>query len=325
MGVSNKPLLSGPIGRPLRLASIGECMVELAPSGVPGGFQQSFAGDSFNTLWYLRQIAPDWQAGYVSRVGTDQMSRDMLGMFGRAGVDSDYVATDTARTVGLYIISLKDGERSFSYWRGQSAARHLADDPSWLAAALGDMDVVFFSGITLAILSPDARGTLLRTLAEARAGGATIVFDPNLRPRLWEDADTMRNGIMRGAGVSDIVLPSFDEEAEHFGDVDAAATCVRYLAQSASSVIVKNADGPVSYHHCGAVGSVTPDAVPELVDTTSAGDGFNAGLLAGLGRFNGIEEAIAMGARLAGQVIGQKGALCTLDVSAVLSGQRREG
>jgi 2-dehydro-3-deoxygluconokinase len=319
---TTKPLLAGPGGRPLRIASIGECMVEMAPAERKAEFKQAFAGDTLNTLWYLRQLRPDWTARYVTRVGRDQISDDMVAMMDGAGIDTGHIQRDAERTVGLYLITLSDGERSFAYWRSQSAAKRLADEPKLMRAALQDVDVVFFSGITLAILEAPARAALLAELAAARDAGKTTVFDPNLRPRLWPDAALMRDAIMAGAAVSDMILPSFEEEALHFSDTDIAATCARYLGQGASTVVVKDGAEAVHYSHNGQVGSVRPEPVPQVVDTTSAGDSFNAGLMAGLGQFAAIDAAISMASRVARQVIGQKGALVRLDLADV--GQRQE-
>jgi 2-dehydro-3-deoxygluconokinase len=287
-------------------------MVELAPAQGPGQFQQSFAGDTLNTLWYLRQVCPDWTCRYISRVGRDQVSDDMLSMMTCAGIETDHVQRDTERTVGLYMISLSDGERSFAYWRGQSAAKRLADDPAQVAVSIAEADVVFFSGITLAILEASTRTGFLQTIAAARADGKTIVFDPNLRPKLWPDIARMRDAIMAGAAVSDIALPSHDEEALQFGDADIAATSARYLSAGVRSVVVKNAADNVHFVHNGKAGIVTPRAAKKVVDTTSAGDSFNAGLLAGLSRYNTMDDAIRLGCDVARQVIGQKGALVTL-------------
>lgn len=287
-------------------------MVEMAPAQAPGQFQQSFAGDTLNTLWYLRQLSPEWTCRYISRVGRDQVSDDMLAMMAGAGIRTDHVQRDADRTVGLYMISLSEGERSFAYWRGQSAAKRFADDPAQVAAAVADADVVFFSGITLAILDGRARADFLKTLATARADGKTIVFDPNLRPKLWPDAAQMRDSIMAGAAVCDIALPSYDEEALHFGDVSIAATTERYLSAGVQAVVVKNGADDLHFVHGDDTGIVTPRAAKEVVDTTSAGDSFNAGFLAGLSRHALMADAIVLGCDVARQVIGQKGALVTL-------------
>lgn len=314
-----KPLLTANATHGLCVVSIGECMVEMAPAGQVDHFRKSFAGDTFNTAWYLKTLRPDWLVRYVTRVGRDAISADMVAMMDAKGIDTAHIQHSDDRTVGLYLISLNQGERSFAYWRDQAAARQLADDPAALTAATHDADVVFFSGITIAILGRDARATLLRVLNAARNAGKTIAFDPNLRPRLWADGDDMRAAIMAAAAVSDIVLPSFDEEAEHFGDADMAAVAARYKAAGAQSVIVKNGAGAVHFTHLGSSSSVTPDPLHDIVDTTSAGDSFNAGLFSALGHGLCVEEAILTASGVARQVISQRGALVPLDLSAIVA------
>ena len=208
-----------------------------------------FAGDTFNTAWHLRQLRPDVQTGYCSRVGQDAVSQAMLEMMVSAGIDTEHVGRSADRSVGLYLITLDDGERSFSYWRGASAARQLAQDPAALARALGETDIAYFSGITVAILDPAGRETLLAAMAFARDAGKIVAFDPNLRPGLWKDTGEMCAAITAAAAVSDMVLPSYDDEAVHFGDRDMAATADRYLEAGARTVItgqwdVYDATGP---------------------------------------------------------------------------------
>ena len=94
----------------MRVVCIGECMVELAPAG-DGLLRQGFAGDSFNTAWYLRQLRPDWVVDYVSRVGVDAISGAMLDFMAGAGIGTAHVARVADRTVGLYLITLNKGER----------------------------------------------------------------------------------------------------------------------------------------------------------------------------------------------------------------------
>jgi 2-dehydro-3-deoxygluconokinase len=173
--------------------------------------------------------------------------------------------------------------------------------------------LVYFSGITLAILPDAARGRFLHVLKSARAQGRTIAFDPNLRPGLWRASEQMTTAIMQGAEVSDIALPSFEDEAAHFGDADPRATAERYLRAGASTVIVKNGAEPVHFARHGARGDVPVAPVARVVDTTSAGDSFNAGYLATLDKDLPMAERLALAAAVAGQVIGGKGALVTLD------------
>ena len=298
---------------PPRFLAIGECMAELAPLEMAGDYRLGYAGDTFNTAWYLRRLRSDIDVAYFSAVGTDDLSTDMIRFMDSEGVRTKFIARLPGKSVGLYMISLNDGERSFSYWRDNSAARLLADDVEAFATAVDSSKVIYFSGITLAILADDARNTLVNILNKARAKGCTIVFDPNLRSRLWPDADAMRHAIIRGGEVSDIVLPSFEDEETHFGDANPLSTVERYARIGATCVIVKNGRDPVHFLHNGETGTSPVAPVAQIVDTTSAGDSFNAGFLATLGTPLSIGERIAMANSVAGQVVGGKGALVPLD------------
>ncbi len=293
--------------------SIGECMVELSPArgDDPSLYRMGYAGDTFNVAWYMRRLLPGtWNVAYGSCTGTDAASMRMMAFMAEAGIDTGAIRRIPERTVGLYAIHLARGERSFSYWRGQSAARLLADDSDWLAGILDGVDTVFFSAITLAILSGPDRIRLCNAIGAARSRGVRVAFDTNLRPALWEDEATMREGVMRGAEVADIVLPSFDEDAALFGDADPAATVARYRAAGADTVAVT--DGPRPVHLWTAAGGLTrhdPPVPPEVVDTTAAGDSFDAGFLAGLMTGDAPEAAVRRGTALSARVIGAHGAL----------------
>lgn len=294
--------------------SIGEPMVELGRSGTADLWRMGFAGDVLNTLWYARACLPrdgadGWRTAILTRLGHDSFSTRMLEFLAANGLETDFVSTDDTRSVGLYAIDLApDGERRFSYWRSQSAARGLADDAEKLREAVEQADLVYFSGITLAILPPAGRSNLVEAARSARARGQMVVFDPNIRPALWEDAQTMRDWLRKAMATATVALPSFDDEARVWGDATVEACAARWREAGAGEVVVKNGGGDIV---AAASGAVTKIAVERIrpVDTTGAGDAFNAGYLAARLAGRDTRDAVGEGHRLAEQVIGQRGAL----------------
>lgn len=292
-----------------RFLAIGECMIEFAPTS-DGTYAIGFAGDTFNTAWYARRLAgrDHIEVAYLSAVGDDSLSHQLTGFMDEAGI-APCLATVQGSSPGVYLIVLNEGERSFQYWRSRSAARHLADDLSPLDG-FGRGDMLYFSGITVAILPENSRTRLLEAVDAASARGAAIVFDPNLRPRLWTDAEEMCRWTTRAAQASDIVLPSFDDEATHFEDNDPEATARRYLENGARLAVVKNGAGAVLVRASDGDGfQYQPDPVTEIVDTTAAGDSFNAAFLIEYLEKSRLREAVRAGCALARHVICHRGAL----------------
>lgn len=287
-------------------------MAELAPAGPPDTYRQGFAGDTFNTAWYLARCSRGIDVAYATAIGDDHVSAALRRFIGESGVDDRLVRTIPGGTLGLYLVSLDRGERSFTYWRGQSAARRLADDPDALRAGLSGADLVYFSGITLAILSPQDRATLFDAVAAARRGGVRVAFDPNLRPALWDSAQEMTGTVMRAAALADLALPSFEDEARWFGDADPAATRARYADAGARQVVVKNGAEVILWRDGAATGSCAVTAIAEPVDTTAAGDSLNAGVLATLATGGTLQDGIALGCRFAAHVVRHRGALVPL-------------
>ncbi|MBN9671800.1 sugar kinase [Roseibium aggregatum] len=294
---------------PKTFLAVGECMVEMAPTG-EGTYKMGFAGDTLNTAWYARKCLPDsWSVGYLSAVGQDQVSGRMIDFLKSSGIDTGEMRTLGDRTVGLYLIQLEGGERSFAYWRSQSAARLLAADRAHLEQAMRKAALVYFSGISLAILPESDRKVFLECLKIARSGGTQIAFDPNLRPRLWEDAATMRECVTAAAGLCDFVMPSFEDEFTHFKDATPQESAERYLQAGAGMVVVKNGSEEVVWASDRDFRSFQPGPVPNVVDTTAAGDSFNAAFLATFLAGGDVVASVEAGAALAGRVIQHRGAL----------------
>ncbi len=293
-----------------RFLSVGECMIEFARSANAEAWTRNFAGDTFNTAWYFHHLSDtDWATAYCSAVGDDKVSDDMCAFMADAGIDTGHIQRIADRSPGLYTIDLDGAERSFCYWRDNSAARQLAADGAALSSALTRAAEIYFSGITLAILPVEDRNTLVSCLGEAKAAGASVSFDPNIRPKLWTDSDEMIFWLERAAGVSTRTFPTFPDEAEYFGDGDLAATAARYRRYGVEEVVVKNGEYP-----CLVVTDKDEEAVPAqqvdtLLDTTGAGDSFNGGYLAARVAGSSPGDACRRAHRLSAQVVSAFGAL----------------
>ena len=232
------------VAEKVRVAAIGECMIELRQLS-ESALELAFGGDTFNTSAYLARIADGRLAiDYVTAVGDDPYSDSMRGAFAREGVGTSGVAVLPGRLPGLYAIRVDQrGERSFFYWRRESAARAMLDGEAGarLAASLAAYGWIYFSGITLSILPPDARERLFAALAAARAGGARVAFDTNYRPRGWPDGEEARATMTRALGHCDLALPTFPDEQALFSDASPRAAAMRAAVARSRS---RTAPGP---------------------------------------------------------------------------------
>ena len=294
------------------VAAVGECMLEL--SGRPdGGWNLGYAGDTFNTLWAIRALT-DGDCDYVSAFGDDPFSQKQVDFFRDNGIGVAASPFITGARPGLYAITLTGAERSFTYWRADAAARQLASDPGALAKSFESRALVYFSGITLAILTPAARSALLAAVADARKAGSRIAFDPNYRPRLWASVDEARAANAEALAVTDIALPTFPDEQALFGDATQADTARRLAERGVGEIVVKDGENPALVRAGSSEQGVAATHVANPVDTTGAGDSFNGAYLAA--RLAGFEpvEAARKAHRVAAAVVQVRGALAPVEV-----------
>lgn len=295
----------------LDLLAIGEVMAELRRSA-DTGFAVGFAGDTFNTAVYTARDMGSRKAnvGYFTRVGTDPLSTDLLALANDEDLDATHIARDRDRLIGIYAVSTDEtGERSFSYWRENSAARLLfSHDES--VSALPEARITYLSGISLAIISPSARRRLMDHLAAKSAAGETLVaFDSNYRPKLWEDQATARTVMAEMWEIADIALPSIDDEMDLFGDTTEDAVIARFSKKTWYACAIKRGvKGPASPMLSA---SEMPDFSPanKVVDTTAAGDSFNGGYFAALLQGKSETDCLLGGHNLASLVVGAPGAI----------------
>ena len=290
----------------MKVGAIGEAMVELSMDG-PTAAKVGVAGDTLNTAIYLKRSAPGIEVDYITRLGTDQFSDQIEKFIRSEWIGTANIERDPERMPGLYAITTDDaGERSFSYWRDSSAARRMfATDNGADFSGLEGYDVLYLSGITLAIMSPGIRTALMRFLQGFRQRGGRVCYDSNYRPQLWIDRETAMAANAAIWALTDIAVPSIDDEEALTGE-DANTIAMRFRMMERTGALKRGPSGPLCLK-TGAEGTFAP--AETVVDTTAAGDSFNGGYLGAL--LTGASQAAALkaGHDLAAKVIGHKGAI----------------
>ena len=295
-----------------RVAVVGECMLELQGEAF-GAMRQTFGGDTLNTAVYLARLAggPGVEVQYATGLGEDSLSEGLLTRWHLEGVRSELVRRVPGRMPGLYLIEVDAaGERRFSYWRDHSAARAYFDGaPSPLEEAAAGFDVLYLSGISLAILPPAGRERLLALMAAMRARGAMVAFDNNYRPRLWADAAEARGVFARAFAQATLAFVTADDHQALMAlpTLDDGIAAARGLP--VPELVIKRGSAPTLVRSNGAWAEAPAEPVARVVDTTAAGDSFAAGYLAR--RLTGASalDAARFGNRVAARVIGHPGAL----------------
>jgi 2-dehydro-3-deoxygluconokinase len=291
-----------------RVVAAGECMLELSRQG--DRWRLGAAGDSFNTALYLRRLGAEVR--YLTALGTDPFSEEMLQSWGQEGVDASLVLRDPARLPGLYAIRTNEhGERSFHYWRQHAAVRGLfrlpGIDAALLAAARCDM--LFLTGITLSLFDATERRRWVELAAEVREHGGTVAFDPNYRTQGWTSAAEARKVVESIAPQISVVLTTDTDERMLFGTSSNADIFARWRNNGVAEVVVKRgAEGAAVQAGTESVEVAVPEAV-RVVDTTGAGDAFNAAYLATRLGGGGLRQALRAGNVLAGAVVQVPGAI----------------
>lgn len=293
-----------------KVVCVGEVMVELA-RGTDGRFGLAFGGDTFNTAVYLSRAGID--TAYATALGDDIFSGQILDLAAMESVGREAILQVKGRVPGLYLITTDDkGERSFHYWRDTSPARVLFELDGWqgVAEQLVGARAVYFSGITLSLYSNAGLGRFLASLELAGTSGAWRVFDGNFRPRGWAgDVGRARTVFAEAMKRASIALPTFEDEVALWGDASPMATIERITTYGVSEVVVKNGPAGALVYAEGKVIEVPVEQQVLPVDTTGAGDSFNAAYLAARLKGATPEEAALAGHRLAGAVIMHRGAI----------------
>ncbi len=294
----------------LDVLTVGEPMA-LFMATAPGelhavaDYRRAAAGAELNVATGLARLG--LRTGYITRLGADSFGRFLQGEMEREGIDRRHVATDAAHPTGFMLKTrAEDGsDPQIEYFRKGSAASHLglADAPQGAFPARH----LHLTGITPA-LSPSTRELAFHLARQARAAGATVSFDPNLRPRLWPSPEAMADCVNALASLSDLVLPGLAEGRLLTGRDTAEDIAAFYLERGARQVVVKLGPEGAYYAERGGPAGHSPGiAVAQVVDTVGAGDGFAVGVVSGLLEGLSLAQAAARGNAIGARVVGFPG------------------
>jgi 2-dehydro-3-deoxygluconokinase len=266
--------------------AIGEPLVEFNQTR-PGEpvYLQGFGGDSSNAM--IAAARSGARAAYVTRVGDDEFGRMFRALWEAESVDARGVATDPEAHTAVYFVTHGRDGHVFSYLRAGSAASRLRpeDLPLDLVRAAR---FVHASGISTAI-SPGACETVLAAFDAARAAGAKVSFDSNLRLKLWPLARA-RATIAATAALADYFFPSLEDARALSGLEDPEAILDWAHRLGAKHVFLKlGADGVIASD--GARRDRIAGHRVQAVDATGAGDCFCGAALARLAAGDALVDA----------------------------------
>ncbi|HAS24039.1 MAG TPA: ketodeoxygluconokinase [Vibrio sp.] len=294
------------------VAVIGECMVELSKSS--SGLVQNFGGDTLNTAVYLSRLTN--QAGvstsYVTGLGTDPFSREMLQSWKDEAINTDMVYISEDKLPGIYAIeTAEDGERNFFYWRNDSAAKSWLREPDLetMVKNLSQHQLIYLSGISLAVTSEDCINKLIQLLIMCREQGVQIAFDNNYRPNLWQSVQQARELYSKILKITDVAFLTFDDEVMLWGDVHEETAISRTQKFGVAEIVVKRGAEECFVVTKENTNKIAALKVDNVVDTTAAGDSFSAGYLAKRILGGSVSESALAGHKIASTVIQYRGAV----------------
>ncbi len=294
------------------VAIIGECMIELRKT--KQGLEQGFGGDTLNTAVYLSRLthSSGVTTSYVTGLGSDPFSSDMLNQWHDENLNTDMVYQVEGRVPGIYAIeTAEDGERSFYYWRNESAAKFWIRDHAVqsLAENLSRHQLIYLSGISLAILPDDCRKKLLDALTLCKRNGTTIAFDNNYRPALWDSIEEAQHWYREMLTLTDIAFITYDDDVMLWGDKNEQYSILRTQSFGVDEIIMKRGSDACFVIKDSQTIEVPSNKIDNVIDTTAAGDSFSAGYLAKRLLGGSLEESAQSGHKVAGTVIQHRGAV----------------
>ncbi|MDR1040414.1 MAG: carbohydrate kinase [Deltaproteobacteria bacterium] len=264
------------------ITALGEILIDFTPGGeTPEGFKlfiRNPGGAPANLL--CQAAACGARAAFIGKAGKDEFGAYLKETLERHGVDASGMRFDPKVGTTLAFVHLGgEGERSFSFYRDPGADVTLA--PEEVDMGIVSRSRVFHFG-SLSLTSEPARSATLAALAEARARGITVSFDPNWRPLLWDSPEAFRAQSLSLLDRTDILKVSETEAEILTGIPGGSREAAKALAARGPRVVALSLGGKGARLIAPGIEAFCPPLPVEAVDTTGAGDSFHGTFLASL-------------------------------------------
>ena len=263
------------------VTALGELLIDFTENGLSGQgntlFEANPGGAPCNVLAMLKKLGRS--CAFVGKVGDDMFGRLLGDVAAEAGICMDYLVFDKdVRTTLAFVKTFPNGDRDFSFYRNPGADMMLTEEELPLDV-IADSRIFHFG--TLSMTHEGVRKATCKAIDHAKASGAILSFDPNLRPPLWDSLDEAKKQIEYGLARCD-VLKIADNELEFMTgetDFDKGAAILRAKYPNIKLFnVTAGADGSYSFYEDKRV-FVPSCKLGGVIETTGAGDTFCASVL----------------------------------------------
>ena len=292
----------------IKICAIGECMMELTNAKMEL-YSQSIAGDTLNFASYLDKKIFD--TSYFTAVGTSDISKRVISFLKKQKIKTNLVSLINSYEIGLYLIeNSKAGEKIFYYWRDNSAAKFFFNNQKlekW-QNQLKKFQYVYFSGITLSLFENNNLHNFISLLELLKKKQVKIIFDLNIRNKRWSKKK----------------LTSYFSQTLPFANIFfASGEDLNFLKGSASlktfiNLIQKNNIEHGIYRNNARLNYsfykderyfIKNKIKKKVVDTSGAGDGYNAAYISKFIKFNDPQKALYAASQIGAKIVMKKGAI----------------
>lgn len=292
----------------IKICAIGECMMELT-NAKKKLYSQSIAGDTLNFTSYLDKNIFD--TSYFTAVGRSEISKRVINFLHKQKIKTNLVSRISSYEIGLYLIeNSKSGEKIFYYWRDNSAAKFFFNNQNIIKYKnqLLKNQYVYFSGITLSLFENNNLHNFLSLLELLKKKQVKIIFDFNIRIKRWSKKK-LTFYFSQTLPFANILFAS-GEDLNFLKGSASKKTFIKLIQKYniKHAIYRKNARLNYSFYEDESY-FVKNKVKDKVIDTSGAGDGYNAAYISNFIKFNNSQKALQAASEIGAKIVMKKGAI----------------